>query len=38
LLFFCCTAHFALEFNHFYKTLVGFPIKSLENTYPQFFG
>ncbi|KAG2130828.1 uncharacterized protein EDB93DRAFT_67460 [Suillus bovinus] len=21
LLFFCCTAHFALEFNHFYKTL-----------------
>jgi len=34
LLFFCCTAHFALEFNHFYTTLVGFPIKSLENTYP----
>ena len=34
LLFFCCTAHFALEFNHFYKTLVGFPIRSLENTYP----
>lgn len=33
LLFFCCTAHFALEFNHFYTTLVGFPIKSLENTY-----
>lgn len=22
LLFLCCTAHFALEFNHFYTTLV----------------
>jgi hypothetical protein len=38
LLFFCCTAHFALEFNHFYTTLESTGVDGFSAETPSLFG
>lgn len=38
LLFLCCTAHFALEFNHFYTTLGSTGVVGYSNETPGLFG
>ncbi|KAI0922509.1 hypothetical protein AcV5_009462 [Taiwanofungus camphoratus] len=38
MLFFCCTAHFALEFNHYYTTLQATGVPNFANETKKLFG